>query len=697
MTDAVVAALAEVEKSQAEVKVPDAAKADGAKPDAAKSDAAKSDATKSGGHRAPSKVERTMVAGTPAVAAPAPERGDPTLKQGGAAEPVAPPAAEVPPAEAPPAESKPAEAPPVEAVKTVAATTVVGSPASEPSAAPAPIDADKTLDDTAKVPASESSTEPPPAESKPSDKADTLETAAPEKTTEKYPVQPAADAAPRAPKETPKGIAVDYFGRTDVGLVREHNEDNFLVVDLEGQKRGVQSAILHTRIEGAGALFAVCDGMGGAAAGEVASQMAVDTIHEMMQNGGAPRDRDHFARRLVRSIEEAGSRIFAAAKMDRSRRGMGTTSTVAGLVDKTLFVGQVGDSRAYVLRHVPGGDDSFALITKDQSLVNQLIEAGQLTEEEAEAFEHSNIILQALGTTEEVTVDLTFLELRRGDRLLMCSDGLSGLVHGDMIKEVMRSSRDLIECANQLIAMANAGGGHDNITVVLADFDGEDLAIAQPGDRVAYQQYPLPPEDPRDPDPAPRSTGIKSGGPKPGSDVKHDGIVTPNAVPEAGGNRMLLVGLLIVVLVLVGIAALLYSGSSAQPAEAPSRATLSHGGGGGAPSEAAGSFHVLTNIGEATLYVDGVARGSLRDDMHVQVEAGPHQIEARAGTRVLASREATALDGQAVVVELSERDMPPGLGDDEVAPALEGVVSPPTESPPPEARPAPVGPAPTAP
>ncbi|HEX5657354.1 MAG TPA: Stp1/IreP family PP2C-type Ser/Thr phosphatase, partial [Polyangiales bacterium] len=282
----------------------------------------------------------------------------------------------------------------------------------------------------------------------------------------------------------PQAITVKVVGRTDVGLVREHNEDNYLLADLATGSR--EPANFH-EVPSSGLLFAVCDGMGGAAAGEVASQMAVDTLYEIMRRGGVPEDRDALARSLVRSVEEAGSRIFESARADRSKRGMGTTSTVAALMDKTLFVGQVGDSRAYVLR---AGE--LKQITKDQSLVNQLIEAGQLTEDEAEAFEHSNIILQALGTTEQVSVDLTFLELRQGDRLLICSDGLSGLVHGETIREVLSEYAELEAGCERLIELAKVGGGHDNITVILAEFGGPGLAEPQPNDLAGYQQYPLP-------------------------------------------------------------------------------------------------------------------------------------------------------------------------------------------------------------
>jgi hypothetical protein len=147
----------------------------------------------------------------------------------------------------------------------------------------------------------------------------------------------------------------------------------------------------------------------------------------------------------------------------------------------------VGDSRCYLLRN-----GRLSLLTKDQSLVNQLIEAGQLTEAEAEAFEHSNIILQALGTTEQVAVDLTFVELRRGDRLMLCSDGLSGLVSDDAIRAEMACVGPLPQLADRLIDLANAAGGHDNVTCIVVDFDGDALDPPEEGATPFYQQYPLP-------------------------------------------------------------------------------------------------------------------------------------------------------------------------------------------------------------
>ncbi|MEZ4307162.1 MAG: Stp1/IreP family PP2C-type Ser/Thr phosphatase [Polyangiaceae bacterium] len=263
-------------------------------------------------------------------------------------------------------------------------------------------------------------------------------------------------------------IRVRIFGRTDVGQVREHNEDNFLVADLTRGTRGLMEADRTQILGDRGAVFGVCDGMGGAAAGEVASQLAVDIIHQKMSTADTPEHHDDLAARLVRSIEAAGLRIFTEAKLDRTRRGMGTTSTISALMDKHLFVGQVGDSRAYILR-----GERLVQVTRDQSLVTQLIEAGQLTEEEAETFEHNNIILQALGTSDTVQVDLTHVELRRGDTLMLCSDGLSGMIRNDEIREILRTVDDPLESCKVLTDRANQAGGHDNITVVVAVFEGE--------------------------------------------------------------------------------------------------------------------------------------------------------------------------------------------------------------------------------
>jgi PPM family protein phosphatase len=282
------------------------------------------------------------------------------------------------------------------------------------------------------------------------------------------------------------GIRVRLFGRTDVGQIREHNEDNFLVADLTRRSRSLMESDRVQGVAERGTVLGVCDGMGGAAAGEVASQLAVDIIYEKLAQGDPPLNHDDLARRLVNSVEEAGGRIFGEARADRTRRGMGTTATIAALLDSRLFVAQVGDSRAYVLR-----GDKFVQVSRDQSLVNQLIEAGQLTEEEAETFEHNNIILQALGTAETVQVDLTYVDLRHGDTLLVCSDGLSGMVRADEMREVLLSNREPFDACKELVDRANRAGGHDNITVIVAVFEGA-LSPPAPEDVLAYQKYALP-------------------------------------------------------------------------------------------------------------------------------------------------------------------------------------------------------------
>ena len=343
-------------------------------------------------------------------------------------------------------------------------------------------------------------------------------------------------------------IRVKLFARTDVGQIREHNEDNFLVADISRKTRGLLEANRTGIIGPHGALFAVCDGMGGAAAGEIASQLAVDILYERMVDqldDGLPLQRDDLARRLVRAIEAAGLRIFQEAKLDRSRRGMGTTVTAAALVDDHLFFAQVGDSRGYVIRA-----GQLVQLTRDQSLVNQLIEAGQLTEEEAETFEHNNIILQALGTADTVQVDLTYCELRRGDILLLCSDGLSGMVRFDDIREALRTTAEPIDACKQLTERANQAGGHDNITVIVVQFDGEGLKpLGQDAEPLKYRKYVLP-EEPADntvphrmiPEissmpPAPNAHGPGSSAPQGlSSTIVYSGNATPlPPIPPAGG------------------------------------------------------------------------------------------------------------------------------------------------------------------
>ncbi len=322
---------------------------------------------------------------------------------------------------------------------------------------------------------------------------------------------PPTTVAPPAPRV----VSLRLAGATDVGRIRDHNEDNLVLADLTREKRGGDDVGSTVSVGDRGLLLAVCDGMGGALAGEIASQMAVDVIHTIMQDSSAPEDVDEFAQTLVTAVQEAGARIFLAAKTNRNQHGMGTTSTVAGVFGSTLFVGQVGDSRAYLYR---GG--KLRQITKDQSLVSKLIEAGRLTEEQAESYEHAHIILQALGTADAVSVDLSFIELRHGDALMLCSDGLSGLATHEQIAEALAETDDPDECCQRLIDAANDAGGHDNITVVVARFEG-DLPPASPDDEpIGYHAFVLS-ESVEPPLVGSASSALKMPAlPPPGSDVK---------------------------------------------------------------------------------------------------------------------------------------------------------------------------------
>jgi serine/threonine protein phosphatase PrpC len=288
-------------------------------------------------------------------------------------------------------------------------------------------------------------------------------------------------------------IKITVFGKTDVGLVREHNEDCFLIADATNDRREAEPKDpLEIPVGPKGALMLVCDGMGGAAAGEVASQMAVESISSALA-ASEPLPRDGFARRLRRAIEDANDRIYAQSRDNQSERGMGTTCTAVGLVDGTLVLGQIGDSRCYVLRQ-----GRLAQVTKDQSLAWQLIEAGAMTAEEAKAFEHANIILQALGVQERVDVALSQVQLRRGDVVLVSSDGLHGPVSDEEILQVLKEEPDVKRACDRLVSRALEREGPDNITVVVARFDGPALPEPTGDELVQFVAYD-PGLDPNEP------------------------------------------------------------------------------------------------------------------------------------------------------------------------------------------------------
>jgi serine/threonine protein phosphatase PrpC len=292
---------------------------------------------------------------------------------------------------------------------------------------------------------------------------------------------------------SPRDIIVHVFGRTDVGRTREHNEDSFVVADLTTMNATLQPEVREHRPGARGSLFMVADGMGGAAAGEIASQMATEVVLEELDTWwrrSDATDGDTFAGALRKAVEAANARIHRYAIDHPENRGMGTTTTIAAVLGDTLYLCQVGDSRGYMVRN-----GVATQVTKDQSLVQRLIDAGELTAEEAEVSERRNIILQALGPEPVVKVDVTTQQLRRGDTLVLCSDGMSGQMRtADISRLVIEKSPDLMETCKSLIDLANENGGPDNITVIAARFEGNDLQPPSGTDFVGHLPYVSPAE-----------------------------------------------------------------------------------------------------------------------------------------------------------------------------------------------------------
>jgi len=254
---------------------------------------------------------------------------------------------------------------------------------------------------------------------------------------------------------------ITIIGRTDVGQQRKLNEDSFGILDSK-------------------LLAVVCDGMGGHAAGEVASATAVDTILNLHRDPELPSCSEQaynletdFTREgqdLAVAIRVANSRIYGKASADSNLTGMGTTVVAAVLHDGIVSICHVGDSRAYRIR-----SGVLKQITSDHSWVGELIEAGQMTKEEARDFPNRNVITRALGVRERVRVDIFEDRLYEGEIFLLCSDGLVECVTDEKILSIItRSGSDLAVAADNLIAAANDGGGHDNITCALIRVNGLD-------------------------------------------------------------------------------------------------------------------------------------------------------------------------------------------------------------------------------
>jgi protein phosphatase len=254
---------------------------------------------------------------------------------------------------------------------------------------------------------------------------------------------------------------------TDVGRVRQINEDRYLVVD---------------------GLWAVADGVGGHQAGEIASQTSIDAL------------REHFTERttlgLVEAVEAANRAVWQLAQQGSEKRGMGTTMTALALVDdgngEQLAVTNVGDSRAYLYQ---AGE--LIQVTEDHSLVEELVREGRLTPAEAQVHPHRSIITRALGMESEIAVDSWNIEPYEGDRILLCSDGLTNEVSEERIEATLRQVADPQEAARDLVRQARANGGNDNITVVIVDVvDDDDKAMQVAlGAAGTESRAPSPPAD----------------------------------------------------------------------------------------------------------------------------------------------------------------------------------------------------------
>lgn len=250
-------------------------------------------------------------------------------------------------------------------------------------------------------------------------------------------------------------MRIRYAAKTDVGMKRTHNEDYFALIEDEQ-------------------LFIVADGMGGHACGEVASKLAADVVGEFYQHS---RDADatwpyrydhnlsYVENRLVAGIRLSNLRIFQKSQSEPNLRGMGTTVVGCLINGDHAYVAHVGDSRVYRIRK-----DEIKQLTRDHSLLEDYKDARpDMTEEEARNFPHKNVITRALGMRENVVVDISKWEIQDGDRFVLCSDGLSGMLSDDEIHKIVTGAPDLEAGVGDLIDQANAAGGTDNITAMVVE------------------------------------------------------------------------------------------------------------------------------------------------------------------------------------------------------------------------------------
>jgi protein phosphatase len=261
-------------------------------------------------------------------------------------------------------------------------------------------------------------------------------------------------------------LIAEIYGTTNVGLIRADNQDAFLIANLETGDIATTSAPSLISVHTAPFIMIVADGVGGAASGALASSIATETILGELHRWWRKvpkRTPESIEGALKRGIDAANREIFQTATTAPEHHGMGTTATLTLVIEGEAFIAQVGDSRAYLIRK-----GAARQLTKDQSFVQRLIDAGRMTAKEAAQSEHRNIILQALGPEEKVVTDFYRVKLENDDAMVLCSDGLSNQVSNDDIARIARGSSKPQDVCNALIEEALHTGAPDNVTVITA-------------------------------------------------------------------------------------------------------------------------------------------------------------------------------------------------------------------------------------
>jgi len=259
-------------------------------------------------------------------------------------------------------------------------------------------------------------------------------------------------------------VHITCAGRTDVGIIRSGNEDSYLMVPERG-------------------IFLVADGMGGHAAGEVASEMAVRHVARELGSLRGLSD-DQVAERMRQAVRAANAAIFQRTLVEHDKRGMGTTVTALVLYDTRFLIGQVGDSRGYLMRQ-----GKLVQLTKDHSYVQEQVDAGYLTPEQARSHPYSNVITRCVGANSDVTPDIYVGTVKATDLFLLASDGLTGMLEDPQLEELLAGDRMPQRQVDDLIGEANRHGGLDNITAIVVRIDSVDAPvddatqITQPGAR----------------------------------------------------------------------------------------------------------------------------------------------------------------------------------------------------------------------